>query len=107
MCARPRFITMWRTWTLSNLTLKKMISGYSNEAVAGMGTAKKIDLMAFAIAQGMTQGALPLIGYNFSSDDCIRMYAVLRVLLDCLAVAFAGMALMVAAVLVVPYLKKL
>lgn len=90
----PSFV-MTLMSTLSNLTLNKMISGYSNEAVAGMGIAKKIDLMAFAIAQGMTQGALPLIGYNFSSGDRKRMHAVLRVLLlDCLAVAFAGMALM-------------
>ncbi len=81
--------------TLSNLTLNKMISGYSNEAVAGMGIAKKIDLMAFAIAQGMTQGTLPLIGYNFSSGNRRRMMSALKVLLlDCLIVALGGMALM-------------
>lgn len=81
--------------TLSNLTLNKMISTYSNEAVAGMGIAKKIDLMAFAIAQGMTQGALPLIGYNFSSGNRRRMLAALRALLvDTLAVSCAAMALM-------------
>lgn len=81
--------------TLSNLTLNKMISGYSNEAVAGMGIAKKIDLMAFAIAQGMTQGTLPLIGYNYSSGNRARMLAALKtLLLDCLLVAVAGMALM-------------
>lgn len=81
--------------TLSNLTLNKMISGYSNEAVAGMGIAKKIDLMAFAIAQGMTQGTLPLIGYNYSSGNRARMLAALKTLLfDCLLVAVTGMALM-------------
>lgn len=84
--------------TLSNLTLNKMIAGYSNEAVAGMGIAKKIDMMAFAIAQGMTQGTLPLIGYNYSSGDHRRMLSTLRVLLlDCLLVAAAGMALMLLA----------
>lgn len=84
--------------TLSNLTLNKMIAGYSNEAVAGMGIAKKIDMMAFAIAQGMTQGTLPLIGYNYSSGDHRRMLSALRVLLlDCLLVAAAGMALMLLA----------
>lgn len=81
--------------TLSNLTLNRIIAGYSNEAVAGMGIAKKIDLLAFAIAQGMTQGTLPLIGYNYSSGNRKRMLAALKTLLvDCLAVAFAGMALM-------------
>lgn len=81
--------------TLSNLTLNKIISGYSNAAVAGMGIAKKIDLMAFAIAQGMTQGVRPLIGYNFSSGDRKRMLAAIKALLtDCLVTAVAGMALM-------------
>lgn len=80
---------------LSNLTLNKMISSYSNEAVAGMGIAKKIDLMAFAIAQGMTQGTLPLIGYNYSSGNHKRMLSVLKVLLiDCVIMAFGGMAVM-------------
>lgn len=90
----PSFV-MTLMSTVSNLTLNKMISGYSNEAIAGMGIAKKIDLMAFAIAQGMTQGALPLIGYNYSSGNHKRMLSALKVLLiDCLVVAVGGMALM-------------
>lgn len=90
----PSFV-MTLMSTVSNLTLNKMIATYSNEAVAGMGIAKKIDLMAFAIAQGMTQGTLPLIGYNYSSGDRRRTLSALKVLLlDCLAVAIAGMALM-------------
>lgn len=90
----PSFI-MTLMSTLSNLTLNKTISGYSNEAVAGMGIAKKIDLTAFAIAQGMTQGTLPLIGYNYSSGDRRRMLSAVKVLLvDCLVLAFAGLGLM-------------
>lgn len=90
----PSFV-MTLMSTLSNLTLNKMISSYSNEAVAGMGIAKKIDLMAFAIAQGMAQGTLPLIGYNYSSKNHKRMLSALKVLLmDCLVVAIGGMALM-------------
>ncbi len=90
----PSFV-MTLMSTVSNLTLNKMISGYSNEAVAGMGIAKKIDLMAFAIAQGMTQGTLPLIAYNYSSGNHKRMIAALKALLiDSLVVAVCGMALM-------------
>lgn len=90
----PGFLMMLMS-TLSNLTLNKIISGYSNEAVAGMGIAKKIDLIAFAIAQGTTQGALPLIGYSYSSGNRKRMAASLRVLLICcLSAAIIGMALM-------------
>jgi multidrug efflux pump len=78
--------------TISNTVLNKIISNCSNEAVAGMGIAKKIDLLAFDIAQGMTQGTLPLIGYNYTSGNRKRMMSVIRTLfLDCLAVYFAGM----------------
>lgn len=43
----------------------------------------------------MTQGTLPLIGYNYSSGNRKRMVSALKVLLiDCLMVAFVGMALM-------------
>lgn len=41
----PSFV-MTLMSTCSNLCLNKIISGYSNEAVAGMGVAKKIDLLA-------------------------------------------------------------
>ena len=43
-----------------------------------MGIAKKIDLLAYAIAQGMTQGALPLIGYNYSSGNLKRMKSAIK-----------------------------
>lgn len=90
----PSFV-MTLMSTVSNLTLNNMIAGYSNEAVAGMGIAKKIDLMAFAIAQGMTQGTLPLIGYNYSSGNHKRMLSALKVLLiDCFVIATAGMTFM-------------
>ena len=59
--------------TISNTALNHMVARYSNTAIAGMGIAKKIDLLAYAIAQGMTQGTLPLIGYNYSSGNMKRM----------------------------------
>ena len=40
--------------TISNAALNHMVAGYSDTAIAGMGIAKKIDLLAYAIAQGMT-----------------------------------------------------
>lgn len=93
----PSFV-MTLMSTLSNTALNRIIASYSNAAVAGMGIAKKIDLMAFAIAQGMTQGALPLIGYNYTSGNRRRMLSALKALLaDCLTIAFAGMALMLLA----------
>lgn len=90
----PSFIISMMA-TISNAVLNKIISTYSNEAVAGMGIAKKIDLLSFAIAQGMTQGTLPLIGYNYTSGNRKRMMSVIRTLLfDCLAVSLSGMAVL-------------
>ncbi len=68
----PGFV-MTMMSTISNTVLNHIVAGYSATAIAGMGIAKKIDLLAFAIAQGMTQGTLPLIGYNYSSGNMKRM----------------------------------
>ena len=65
--------------TISNTALNHIVAGYSNTAIAGMGIAKKIDLLAYAIAQGMTQGTLPLIGYNYSSGNRKRMKDSIKV----------------------------
>ena len=63
---------------LSNITVNKLMSGYSNAAVAGIGVAKKVDMLSFAIATGMSQGVLPLIGYNYSARHYKRIKAALK-----------------------------
>lgn len=73
----PSFI-MTFMGTVSNVVLNKLVSSYSSEAIAGMGIAKKIDTLAFAIATGMTQGVLSLIGYNYSSGNQKRMKEVIK-----------------------------
>lgn len=64
--------------TFSNITLNKLMAAYSNEAIAGVGIAKKIDMLAFGIATGMSQGVVPLIGYNFSSGNFPRMKKAIK-----------------------------
>lgn len=58
---------------VSNAILNNLVTAASTEAMAGMGIAKKIDTVAFAVAQGMTQGTLPLIAYNYASGNRKRM----------------------------------
>ena len=65
----------------SNITLNKLLVHYSNAAVAGIGIAKKIDMLAFAIANGLSQGVIPLIGYNFSAKNTQRMRDAIKVTL--------------------------
>ena len=62
----------------SNAMTTHLMGVYSNEAIAGMGIAKKIDSIAFGISQGMAQGVLPLIAFNFGSGNKERMNKVIR-----------------------------
>ena len=64
---------------LSNITINRMMDGYSNAAVAGIGVAKKTDMLSYAIATGMSQGVLPLTGYNYSSKNYRRMKSAIKV----------------------------
>ncbi len=64
---------------LSNVTINKLMSGYSNAAIAGVGVAKKVDMLSFAIATGMSQGVLPLIAYNYSCRNYRRMKSALKI----------------------------
>ncbi|MEA4927500.1 MAG: MATE family efflux transporter [Candidatus Limiplasma sp.] len=63
---------------VSNVTLTRLISSYSTTAVAGMGIAKKIDTMAFSISQGLAQGVLPLLGYNYAAGNGKRINEAIR-----------------------------
>lgn len=66
------------TGVFSNIVLNRLIASYCNEAVAGIGIAKKIDMLAFAIATGISQGVLPLIGYNYAARNYQRMRAAIK-----------------------------
>lgn len=57
----------------SNIVLNRLVSSYSTEAIAGMGIAKKIDMLVMAVANGLTQGVLPLIGFNYAAKNFERM----------------------------------
>ena len=88
----------------SNTVLNKIVVSYSNQAIAGMGIAKKIDMLAFAIANGMTQGVLPLIGYNYAASKWKRMRSVIKTsFIYSVAVALVGTILLF--VCAVPVIK--
>lgn len=58
---------------VSNIFANALVKEYGSTAVAGMGIAKKINTLAFNITMGITQGTLPLIGYNFGAKNFKRM----------------------------------
>ena len=90
----PNFVISFMA-TISSTVLNPLMASYSNEALAGIGIAKKIDLLAFAIAQGMSQGTLPLISYNFSSGNWKRMIETIKAAVKYgLIIAIGGMVLL-------------
>lgn len=64
---------------ISYMVLDFLVGGFASEeitrraALAGVSAAKKVNMFAHSIARGMTQGVLPLIGYNKSSGKRQRM----------------------------------
>ncbi len=46
---------------------------FGPDAVAGMGIAQKINQVPFSVAMGLSQGIMPLVGYNYASGNIKRM----------------------------------
>ena len=46
---------------------------------AGLGVAKKVNMLAHCMARGMAQGVLPLIGYNYAAGNYKRMRSAVRI----------------------------
>ena len=64
---------------ISYAVLDKLMSFSGLEAQAGIGVAKKVNMLAHSIVRGISQGALPLIAYNYASKDLHRMRASVRI----------------------------
>ena len=76
-CGLPGF-TMVALSMLSNCFLNATISGFGGgAAVAGLGIVRKIDSLAYAVNQGITQGMLPLVAFCYASGLRERMRSVI------------------------------
>lgn len=58
---------------ISYAVLDKLMSLNGTQMQAGIGVAKKVNMLAHCIVRGIAQGALPLIGYNFAAKNYKRM----------------------------------
>ncbi|MGN0363762.1 MAG: MATE family efflux transporter [Bilifractor sp.] len=63
---------------VSNIFANALVKPYGSEAVAGMGVAKKINMIAFNTTMGLTQGILPLIGYCYGAGNYKRLRETIR-----------------------------
>ncbi len=53
--------------------LNNFTAGYGSDAVAAMGIAHKVNMIPLQIALGISQGIMPLIGYNYTAKNYARM----------------------------------
>lgn len=53
--------------------LNNFTSAFNNDAVAAMGISQKINMIPMYICMGISQGIMPLIGYNYASGNRTRM----------------------------------
>ena len=60
---------------ISYAVLDNLMSIYGTAMQAGIGVAKKVNMLAHCIVRGMSQGVLPLIGYNYAAKNMKRMKA--------------------------------
>ena len=64
---------------------------------AGIGVAKKVNMLAHCMVRGMSQGVLPLIGYNYAAGNYKRMRSAIRLSMSvsvCLAGAWMAASLL-------------
>ena len=69
------------------------MSFYGIAMQAGIGVAKKVNMLAHCIVRGMSQGVLPLIAYNYASKNYKRMRASIF-LSAALSVAMAALCML-------------
>ena len=79
---------------ISYAVLDKLMSYAGIQMQAGIGVAKKVNMLAHCTVRGIAQGSLPLIGYNFASGNWKRMRAAIRVS-HTLAVATASVCMLI------------
>ena len=77
----------------ANILLTRLMAAYSDLAVASYGITQKFGTVAMNLSIGLTQGIMPLIGYNYAARNFPRVRAVARcsfVILICFVLLIFG-----------------
>ena len=76
-CGLPSFFLV-AAGQVSNFFLNGMIADMgASAAVAGIGVVRKIDSLAWAVNQGITQGMLPIVAFCYASRRISRMKSII------------------------------
>lgn len=78
---------------VSHMLLNNLASAFGAQALAGMGIASKISLIPWYISNGLSQGVMPLVGYNYASCNYLRMKKALRFVFTLALCILSSMAL--------------
>ena len=74
--------------------LNNFTSDFGEQAIASMGISQKLGMIPMQVSMGLSQGIMPLIGYNYASKNIKRMKKGLlftaRISLSLLVFATAG-----------------
>ena len=68
---------------ISYAVLGSLMAACGVAAQAGIGVAKKINMLAHSTVRGLTQGVMPLIAYSYSSKNLRRLRSTLRTTYIC------------------------
>ncbi len=60
------------------VVIDRLMSGWSDIALAAVGIVLKAERLPLNIGIGLCQGMMPLVAYNYSSGDHIRMRKIIR-----------------------------
>ena len=74
---------------ISYAVLDNLMASFGMMAQAGIGVAKKVNMLAHCMVRGMAQGVLPLIGYNYAAGQS-PSHAAVRCLSTGISVALAA-----------------
>ena len=62
----------------SSTLLNNLAAPYAAQALAAMGICSRIAMVPMYVAMGISQGVMPLIGYNYASRNIRRMKEAIR-----------------------------
>jgi putative MATE family efflux protein len=64
--------------SVSNILINRLMTTHGNIAVAGLGVAMKVNMVAVMLLIGVGTGIQPLLGFNFGAGNRRRFIGILR-----------------------------
>ena len=94
---------------ISYAILGNLMALHGTTAQAGIGVAKKVNMLAHCITRGMAQGVLPLIAYNYAAKNFKRMKSIVhtaKLISVALAVFYTGICLLFSSELIGIFIQE-